>query len=358
MPDILDWWDSYKPLTKEEYDIVSRRMKHDDSPYETTNIWDNTPKFESDKKFKELTNEWFSLMHGSNCTTDTHYLTFNTSCSAFIRELFERHVDDDTLVITSDCEHPTVKECVSKCKNTLILSQYNDIRKFNFNKIKNEIKEYKKVFVYIIAVRNDTGEITPQSFFISLKNVLNNKEHIMILDDVQGMFLIPRDYSLFDYVLGTGHVIVNAYDVGIMISKKYYEGINAYNWGKDYLQPLKIVLNRKDKLDLFRYCCEQYFNKYIKSNPSNISQELCVPHIFTIFNDKFFADPAKSLSIETTHLLIAPSNTNIGFARIRALGLITNPNKFIKSKNILKYMLENNDFTFEDLENIYNGTTN
>ena len=62
------------------------------------------------------------------------------------------------------------------------INQYNDIRAFNFHKIQQSIKQYKKVFVYIIGTQNATGEITPQEFFMELKNLLvKNNVHILYI---------------------------------------------------------------------------------------------------------------------------------------------------------------------------------
>jgi len=43
---------------------------------------------------------------------------------------------------------------------------------------------------------------------------------ICVLDDVQEMFIINRDYSQFDYIVGTIHAIIPRYDTGILIYKK------------------------------------------------------------------------------------------------------------------------------------------
>jgi hypothetical protein len=41
-----------------------------------------------------------------------------------------------------------------------------------------------------------------------------------MIDDVHGMFLIPRDYSIFDYILYTAHSLIPNYEMGFLISKK------------------------------------------------------------------------------------------------------------------------------------------
>ena len=335
---ILEKWNAFTPLTEEERVLLNKRMHH--KPNETSD-YDTNPCFcENNFWINTIEMEYFKLMPFCNLCPGKNHLTFNTCCSNFIRELFYKYVDDDTLVISSDCEHPTVKECLKNCKNTLILSQHNDIRRFNLNKIANSIINYKKIFVYIIGMRNDTGEITPQSFMLALKDLLNTKEHIIVLDDVQGMFFIPRDYSIYDYVLGTGHVAVPNFDLGIMISKKPYPGINAINWAKAYLEVLKIVLKRLKKLYLFRNYCNEYFKSFCIKYPP--SQALAAPHIFYLQKPKAKVTPEVSLSIEKVHTLIMPNTTQIGGIRMRALGFITAPETLKKAIQIFNYVLETN----------------
>ena len=352
---ILEEWNNLNPLTTEENKILCMHMTHDPN---IKSDWEQTPVIcQSKDEWKKLTKEWFDLMLGANITENDHYLTFNTCCSNFIRELFQKHVDDDTLVISTDCEHPTVKECLSKCKNTLILSQRKDIRTFNFKKIEEKLKHFKKVFVYIIAVRNDTGELTPQSFMLKLKQLLLNTEHIIVLDDVQGMFIVPRDYTIYDYVLGTGHVIVNKFDLGIMISKKFYKGINALNWGKNYLIPLKIVLKRLKKLTCFREYCNTYFQSYLTN--TNVSKELNAGHIFYIEGKKFILPTDFSLKLEKYNVLIMTPNIPTPGIRLRALGYITNPEVFSTALKIFQYSLDTKKETLsqKDIEAIINENT-
>ena len=350
---LLEEWNESDALTEYEKEILSKRLHHGEN-VETD--WDNAPyNTRLEFRWQNIRTQYFDLMPNCGLDPDIWHLNFSTCCSNFIRELFNKHVDNDTLVISSDCEHPTVKECLSKCKNTLILGQHQDIRTFNLNKIYTEIVKYKKVFVYIIGMRNDTGEITPQSFMETLKNMLEaeNKEHIIVLDDVQGMFFIPRDYTMYDYVLGTGHVAVPNFDMGIMISKEPYDGNRVISWGEYYLEPLKIVLKRLKKLYNFRYCCNKYFAKFMTED--NVSQALSAPHIFYLQNDKFKVSPELSLAIEKVHTLIMPNNTYVGGIRMRALGFITDPIALPKALKVFEHVLNNNGITEDKVKEFLNA---
>lgn len=333
---LLEEWDASYPLTEEELKLINKAMNHEPG---APSDWDNTPLYTDDQKVKDnLAQQYFDLMPGCNIDCTTHKMLFCNCCSDFIRELFKIYVDDETLVISSDCEHPTVKDCLSKCKNTLILSQHNDIRAFKINKVKEAIKNYKKVVVYIISVRNDTGEITPQTFMKLLKDTIKDKEHIMILDAVQSMFLTPCDYSMYDYVLGTGHVIVPEFDMGMVICKKEDNTLKhnfIYNWSTDYLVPLKIVLDRLEKLYTFRYVCNEYFSKYI--NEHNVSQACSTPYVFYIQADHAKLNP--DIVLEKYHTLIMPNDTLVGGIRMRALGFIRSPGYISTAKDIMEYVL-------------------
>lgn len=336
MSDILEEWDASDPLTDEELTLVNMIMSH--VPNSQTD-WDNTPAYTDDQHLKDIiTQRYFDLMPGCNINHNTHKILFNKCCSDFIRELFKIYVDDETLVISSDCEHPTVKECLEECKNVLILDQHKDIRRFNLDKVYNAIKDYKKVFVYIIGVRNDTGEITPQTFMQALKEAIQTKQHIMVLDAVQGMFLMPCDYSMYDYVLGTGHVIVPSFNMGMAICKKEDNHLNQkfiYNWSLAYLQPLEIILKRLEKLYKFRDICNEYFKEFITD--TNTSQACSVPYIFYIQADHAKLD--EEIDVVKYHTLIMPQDTNVGGIRLRALGFVSNPGFLNKAKQIMSYVL-------------------
>ena len=348
---IINWWNNLEPLTKQEERIIKTCLEHnlDDltqSEYEHIKEYgvSNIPEITSNDKFNELTNEYFSLMPYCNCSSENKDLSFEVSATTFINKLFEIYVDDDTLVISSDSEHPNVKKQINKCKNTLILSHYTDIRGYNIEKIINESKKYKKVFVYIIGTRNDTGEITPQLFFEELKKTFinNNINHIIVLDDVQGMFLVPRDYRLFDYVIGTAHALSIGYDMGIMISNSYLTGIKAYNWGKEYLKSLSVILKRKNKMNIFRDVLIQYYSKYLTDNNS-LSQELVVPYIF------YMKIPLLNISqeiIDNSHfinlLISAPKISPINFIQMRSHWFIKDTSLLPKCVNIIDNMLSSN----------------
>lgn len=256
----------------------------------------NTPRCNdiiyNDDNYKMLEKEYFDRMPFCNLNENEYHITFNDSGTSFINKIFEKEVDDDTLVITTTFEHPSVQDYSKNCKNIYLFKTTNEIKYCDIQQLVNLSKQYKKVFVYIIGTRLDTGEIIPQWYFQELKKAFieNNIEHKIMLDDVHGMFIVPRDYSIFDYILYTAHAIVKNYDMGLLISKSYDFGYKAYNWGKDYLERLDIILKRRSKLNNFKNIMTDYFNKLLTDEHLQLYTNT-VGHIFSIkiidltFND-------------------------------------------------------------------------
>lgn len=363
--DIINWWNNLNPLSNEEKGILKKGLNHilsDRTEYikqyggkEEDYFLSDIPTFTEEEKFDILTNEFFNRMPFCNCNHTNKDLSFNISATSFINMLFNRYVDEDTLVISSDNEHPSVKNKLSECKNVLILSHYDIIRRYNLDYIINASKQYKKVFVYIIGTRNDTGEITPQNFFIDLKKefIKNSIEHTLVLDDVQGMFVVPRDYTIFDYVIGTGHAMITNFDLGILISNHYIGGYKAYNWGKWYLERLDILLKRKDKMNMFSQVLEQYFSRDILKESRCLAQPLSSPAIFYMKLEDKELDKDISVLLGNINLLVPDSSVSINtFIRLRSHWFLIDNTLLPKCIKAVKYIFEHNKLDKKELEDI------
>lgn len=205
------------------------------------------------------------------------YLEIADSCSFFINKLFNKYVDDNTFVIGA-IEHSTIQNNLNNSNNRLVL-HYDTVQKFDIDTI---IKKYKesncnKILIYITGILE--MRILPISFCMKLKQALTeeNIEHIMILDDVQSMFLMPKEYNVFDHVLFTCHSLLPNFDSGIMLSKKIeslgYQDAKVLN---EYLDALEVFLSKRDKLYLFTFMLQQYYaeeisNSEVFSVPMNTS---------------------------------------------------------------------------------------
>ena len=280
MDELVKWYIRDCNFTNEEK--LSLRIAREASPEEA-----------SPEEYKELIQQYFDRMPFCNLTSNDHFIAFDESGTAFIDKIFEREVDDDTLVISTTYEHTSVQKCLAVVKNKILLNSDRDIRAYNINPLIEEAKKYKKVFVYIIGTQLSTGEITPQLFYEKLKEALvsNNIEHKIMIDDVHGMFMTPRDYRIFDYVLYTAHSLVTEYNMGLLITKEYMFGKRAYNWGKEYLEKLDIILKRRLKMLQFKNIIIQYLNEYLSDT-----------NMFRLFNftsDHIFAVETVGLEYDT-----------------------------------------------------------
>lgn len=280
MLNLLKWYFNLDKFTNTEIEILNDISL--DNPMESD-------------KYLDLENEYFKRMPLCNINNKDYHITFEYKARTFINYIFSEYFDDtDTLIISVENEHHSVLENINKCKNGIILKRF-DVFNYNFSKIMLELstKKYKRAFVYITGVQLFTGEIIPQLFFEKLKDILlkNNISVKMMLDDVHGMFLIPRDYSIFDYILYTAHSIVDKFDMGLLISKDGLYGKRAYNWGSKYLKRLDIMLKRKEKIFLFKYILNQYFNQYFSNKEIFSEYKNTVNHIYSIsYRNLYFSD--------------------------------------------------------------------
>ena len=165
--------------------------------------------------------------------------------------------------------------------------------------------------------------------------------HKIVIDDVHGLFVSPRDYSIFDYVIGTAHALIRPYDMGLLISKDGKYGEKNYNWFNDYMIRLKIILKRMNKMRLFSYVLSQELSDILQYN--NISRYADnTPNIFSIqcfnlkFNQKMYDDLDKyEIRVEKN---IEGNDTTI--IRLRAAQFITFPELLIDGLELLKKYIE------------------
>jgi len=253
----------------------------------------------SNDSYESLCKEWIKYLPYSNLNSNTT-ITVDDCETNIIDKLFSLYVNDETLVISSNKEHPSVTNNLDKCKNKIILDYENDILKLNYSKIINEISKYKNVFVIIVGTHVSNGMITPQCFFVTLKEILKNVNHKIVLDDAQGIFLVHRDYSIFDYILGTAHATIERYNMGICISNNNQEiGFRYGNWLEEHIKRIDILSKRLYKLSEFRnMMTNYYYNRILHSaNFSLYTNPLVSPNIFSIIDkNKLFTNVYEELA--------------------------------------------------------------
>jgi hypothetical protein len=324
---ILKGWLSYKSIDDElsKKALLATR----------NNVYQECSDFSDDNYFK--------LMINCNVNSSTHCLRFSECATDFINALFEKYVDDETLVITTTDEHDNVKKQLALCKNKIVLDYHNEVMCLNLSQVRREVKRYKKVFVYVIGTQISTGEITPQFFFEQLIDVLksSNVEYKITIDDVHGMFLFPRDYRLFDFVLYTGHALIKGYDMGVIACKKsicFDFGSQMCNWAIDYLSPLTLMLERREKLFMFRAIMEDYFADLLSTDGFS-SLTRTTPHIFSMLiqNVKF---PKSIIDMLNEYKIRIENGGEKTYVRFRAQHYIQKPELLIEGVRKFRFILD------------------
>ena len=235
-----------------------------------------------------------------------------TDCAtSFIKLLFDKYTNDDTLIITTRYEHPNVNSILATKKHVLFVDFNND----NFNNIafQKQMHEYDKIFIYISGTQISNGSVVSDYCIDKLITSIGDKNIIKVLDDVQGMFMIPRDYNKYDYIIGTAHSLVPFYDMGILIDNCLSD-ISSYDgtiWLKGYLDRLKIVMSRVDVMNQFYDICKQQFQDLFKKYNITYFDNHC-RHIFAFNLGKFsFSDKMGELLFNNRIFLHHPIQYNI-----------------------------------------------
>ena len=264
---MLQWWLDSLQLTKQDENILWNLQREED------------PNTNGD--FQDIINRFFSSL--PFCNLKDYKLGFDTCATNIIDNLFKDYVDDDTLVITSGSEHKSVVANLEKCKH--ILKICGNGQMFPVGNISEKLNGFKKVFVYIIGTSNGDLQVTPNRLYRDLKTILINKdiEHKIVIDACQELFLTIRDYSLFDFIIGTAHAVINHYNMGIIISKNEQRGIKAVNWGNEFLKGIDILVKRKAQLYSFGNLMMSYYDRILYNDRFIIMRN--TPYIFA-FEDK------------------------------------------------------------------------
>lgn len=298
---------------------------------------------------KSMIDRFSKLLPYGHINYGTHEISFFEHATDIINCLFSQKVDDNTLVIVSNNEHENVIKNYIQCKNVYVLDFDTEIIPCKLDNLYAECSKYKKVFVYIIGTQVSNGIITPQLFFETLKSwlVLNQKEHIMIIDDVHGLFIVPRDYTIFDYIIYTCHALITQFDMGILIAKRSSElvGYRYLNWGIAYLDAIEIIFNHLIKFYNFKNIMCQYFEEEIAEKKLTLNPNT-VPHIFAPeihrlklnkndFDEIFYELKKYDMRIEGGFDENGKCNSRL-YLRIREGQYFTHPERLIPGLEIAK----------------------
>lgn len=357
MKSLTQWWINYKPLSKEEFDKV--QITRDNLPqYGKLDL----PAY-GDINWDCLTEELRQRVPLKESLAN-HTLYVGNSGTEMIDALFDKYINDNTLLVTTEIEHTAVKANIEKynladkCVMINPMSLY-DVRS-EFKHV--DLSKYTRAFVYIIGTNLTNGNVTPQQYYTDIKGYLESKgiQTILTIDDVHGFYLIPRDYTIFDYVINTGHVLTRRFDMGMLWSKteekfgKFYD-----NWLRTYINSLDIMLERKDKLHYWNRVMRNEFNDVV-INSNKLVQFVTdgAEHIFTLKVNcppKYIYTEEDSLRIEREKeiKLDDPKDNNSDFfyIRIRASAFTVHPEELEEVLDIIKSILRKASSVMQMLEN-------
>ena len=215
-------------------------------------------------KYEDLKNELLRLSLAYGINHNNYDIILKKRSTIHIQELFKKHVEKNTLVIVSSFQHISSADVVNNLPHVFYLDSENNDSSISIN-IDEAVKcakdqKYDKIFVYLIATEFQTGRNYSQAKYDELYNKIKelNKESIFVLDAVQEMFLLPRDWSIYDYIIGTAHAMYFGFDTGFLIintSKQSAEKLTGYKRDdvlEQMLTGLNIVYKRHDYIMMYQ----------------------------------------------------------------------------------------------------------
>lgn len=313
---------------------------------------------ETDIEYINLVKLYKSLL---NCgVLDKYRIETGPNCTYLIEELFKRYVNNDTFVLTTEQEHPAVKYFLNT--DNIYVLQVEDINKRDV--IKRIIRKYKQskcknFFLMMAGVIPGSAKILDQNFFVGLKQALifNKIPNVLILDDCQGIYMVDRDYSIFDGILGTAHVLIKSnFEMGILLTKLPHKigyinkaGLNAFKDG------LQIICNHKSDAKKFNTIFKQLLKAEIDGKAFEI-KEGQAPHMLVLSANRVPFNQKYADRMEASEITFSELNSPIGMIRLRYQEAVNKDpevyiNTYIKElKRILKALKrakelkENTDF--------------
>lgn len=294
-----------------------------------------------DKKvYIQYVDQWLKNCPSCNISAEDYTIECYDRATTAIQGLLRENIDNDTLLVCTNKEHPALTSILHEFKNVYVMNYDTEIISENLVFIKNEIKKYKKVVIYCIGTTAE-GFITPNYFLCQLKEFLenNNVEHLLILDDCQGMFFVPRDYSIFDHIIYTCHVYLRDFDMGIVLSKnnKIHTDVKAVTNLIHFLKCTDLLMNNYLKASyLMKNICQMYFEDYFSKGMLRLPKYYSINTIWCCQVPNFKIDKETFKKVETELKtyevnITKPSQDRIPYVYIhcRCFQYLTMPNLFL-----------------------------
>lgn len=293
-------------------------------------------------EYTNICNKILSLLDGK--LKDKYRIEIEDHCRILIKKLFETYVDKDTLVITSSHDHQTVTDLVGDNKH--IVNAFEAINEPDkaVEKIITSFKKSKclKIFFIMVATAPQIAITIPQEFFNKVKqSFINNKiPHIMILDDCQSIFIIDKNYEIFDGFLATSHVLSPLLSrLGLLFTKLPQKiGYRNKQTLNDFYSKLEVIKSTANKASKFNELLYNYFKPTLSKTGFDVFESES-PHQFSIhlpdvinnlYNNRFLS----------YGIIFNPVNARNNFLRLRYHEIvIQDSNEFIKVLPEIKKVL-------------------
>ena len=150
-----------------------------------------------------------------------------------VRKVFIQHVTEKTLIVVNPSQHPNIDKLLDSQKNVYEICTMQELGLKNkddiYARLENKLAtgQFDNVFIYFIGTICGAGYQFEQDFIDAVISLCRRHHHtVSMLDAVQELFLTDRDYSSYDYILGTAHVFMPRYNLGFLISRNDMPGIN------------------------------------------------------------------------------------------------------------------------------------
>jgi hypothetical protein len=238
----------------------------------------------------EVINSAFNAL--LNIKSDAFKIEVNRNATTIIDLLFKKYVTADTFVIYA-LEHTSIIKNIENVEYKCMLAR-TMLDNFNIEYFLEKYKESgcKKVFVYAAGVIQN--KVVYQTFYEKLKErfISENIPVVFVLDDVQTMFIVPRDYTIFDHIIFTCHSILPCYDLGVVLSKQISNlGSTDLKYLEDFIEIYKKIITKNlNNLQLFNFIITDYLSELLQNKEISISTQS--PHniVYITINDKVVKD--------------------------------------------------------------------
>ena len=328
--------------------------------FNTDNIQNDTPYYPD--KYKDICNKILRLLDNIDLL-DKYRIEVDYRCRFLTEKLLKTYVDSDSLVITSNSDHNTTLDLLNNY-NTCIIdrNKIKDNQELVIENIVTEFKNghYKKLFFIMVSTVSQLCVSIDESFFAKLKAVLVKEQipHIMVLDSCQDIFIIKKNYEIFDAFLATSHVLSCLLPkVGLLFTKlpKQVGFVNTEILNLIYPK-LEIINKYKDKAIIFNNLMHEYFKPTMERLNFNTFENE-TPHQFSIALPNTIIQDKWDIQFAPYNIRFNPINSNFNFVRLRYHELIIqDSSKLLEALKSLKSILKQIHFRQQyDINKVYDN---